>query len=233
MAAAGPAVAASVARPAEAARRRMPAPAAPARGERAADAWAAGGWWVGAQAAASPNFDARPPGEALTLAVIHSISLPPGCFGGDAVERLFTNSLDCDAHPYYARLRGLRVSAHFLIRRDGRRLQFVGCEDRAWHAGASRWAGREGCNDWSVGIELEGLEGGRFTRAQYRSLRTLLVAITRRYPLAEVVGHEHVAPGRKADPGPGFDWAKLQRMLSAHPALAARAPWCWPGPAAA
>lgn len=203
----------------------------PAAGSPADRGWRAGGWWAGARAVPSPNFDARPSGEAVTLAVVHSISLPPGCFGGDAIERLFTNRLDCDAHPYYARLRGLRVSAHFLIRRNGQRLQFVGCDDRAWHAGVSRWGGREGCNDWSLGIELEGLEGGRYTRAQYRALRTLLAALARRYPLAEVVGHEHVAPGRKADPGPGFDWAGLQQALATHPGLAARAGLRWPGDA--
>jgi len=196
----------------------------------AADAgrWSTGGWWAGARAVPSPNVNPRPPGEAVTLALIHSISLPPGCFHGDAIERLFTNRLDCDAHPYFERLRGLRVSAHFLIRRDGRRMQFVGCDERAWHAGASRWRGREGCNDWSVGIELEGLEGGKFTQAQYRALRTLLVALVRRYPLTDIAGHEHVAPGRKADPGPGFDWAGVRRALAAHPALAGRVPLCWP-----
>ena len=149
----------------------------------------------------------------MTLAVIHSISLPPGEYGGDAVERLFTNRLDWDAHPYYQTIRGLQVSAHFLIRRGGERVQFVSCDERAWHAGASSWRGRDNCNDWSIGIELEGLEGERFTAAQYRALATLLHALVRRYPLAEAVGHEHVAPGRKADPGPGFDWARLRGAL--------------------
>jgi AmpD protein len=145
--------------------------------------------------------------------VIHSISLPPGEFGGDAVERLFTNRLDWEAHPYYGRIRGLQVSAHFLVRRDGERVQFVSCDDRAWHAGASCWRGRENCNDWSIGIELEGLEGDRFEAVQYRALATLMRALQRRYPIAEAVGHEHVAPGRKADPGPGFDWARLRQAL--------------------
>jgi AmpD protein len=145
--------------------------------------------------------------------VIHSISLPPGEFGGDAVERLFTNRLDWDAHPYYGRIRGLQVSAHFLVRRSGERVQFVSCDDRAWHAGQSRWRGRENCNDWSIGIELEGLEGDRFEPAQYRALAVLMRALQRRYPIAEAVGHEHVAPGRKADPGPGFDWARLRQAL--------------------
>ncbi len=187
---------------------------------RRARGWSQG-WWRGARRCPSPNFGPRPPGASIDLAVIHSISLPPGEYGGDDVERLFTNRLDPDAHPYYERLRGLRVSAHFLIRRDGERVQFVSCDERAWHAGASRWRGRDGCNDWSIGIELEGLEGERFERAQYRSLATLLRALCRRYPVAEVVGHEHVAPGRKADPGPGFDWALLQRRLATSTAVAA------------
>jgi AmpD protein len=148
-----------------------------------------------------------------TLAVVHSISLPPGHYSGDAVQRLFTNRLDGEAHPYYATLRGLQVSAHFYIRRSGRTVQFVSCEQRAWHAGVSLWRGRENCNDWSVGIELEGLEGGLFEAVQYRQLARLLAALARRYPVAEVVGHEHIAPGRKADPGAGFDWLGLRRLL--------------------
>jgi AmpD protein len=171
------------------------------------------GWWAGARAVASPNFGPRPAGAAITLAVVHSISLPPGEYRGDAVDRLFTNRLDWDAHPYYQGIRGLRVSAHFFVRRSGRALQFVSCDQRAWHAGVSAWRGRENCNDWSIGIELEGLEGDRFMPAQMRCLVRLLQAVSRRYPLAEVVGHEHVAPGRKADPGPGFDWRALRRAL--------------------
>jgi AmpD protein len=171
------------------------------------------GWWAGAQACPSPNFGPRPADAAITLAVIHSISLPPGVFGGGDVQRLFTNTLDCDAHPFYESLRGLQVSAHFFIRRGGKVLQFVSCDQRAWHAGASRWRGRENCNDWSIGIELEGLEGGLFEPAQYLRLGELLQVLSRRYPLFEAVGHEHVAPGRKADPGPGFDWALLRRRL--------------------
>lgn len=156
--------------------------------------------------------------------LLHSISLPPGEYGGDAIERLFTNRLDWDAHPYYAAIRGLRVSAHFLLRRDGRMLQFVSCEQRAWHAGASVWRERENCNHYSIGIELEGLEGGPFDDAQYAALARLLRALALRYPIAEVVGHEDVAPGRKADPGAGFDWERLRRLLRrrrpriAHPA---------------
>jgi AmpD protein len=168
----------------------------------------------------SPNFGVRPPGSEITLVVLHSISLPPGVYGGDAVERLFTNRLDPAAHPYYERLDGLRVSAHFFIRRQGHCLQFVSCEARAWHAGVSTWGGRPDCNDYSIGIELEGLEGQRFTPAQYRALTRLLRALVRRYPLREVVGHEHVAPGRKADPGPGFDWRRLSRALGHSAAVA-------------
>jgi len=149
----------------------------------------------------------------VTLVVVHSISLPPGEYGGDAIERLFTNRLDHAAHPYYERLRGLEVSAHFVIRRDGETLQFVSCDERAWHAGRSVWRGRENCNDWSIGIELEGLEGQSFEAAQYTRLARLMRALAARYPIEEAVGHQHVAPGRKGDPGPGFDWMRLRRAL--------------------
>jgi AmpD protein len=154
-------------------------------------------------------------GMAVTLAVVHCISLPPGVFAGDAVQRLFDNRLDWDEHPYYQGIRGLKVSAHFVIRRSGRTLQFVSCDARAWHAGVSRWRGRDNCNDWSIGIELEGLEGGLFERAQVRQLARLLGALSRRYPLVEAVGHEHIAPGRKADPGAGFNWAALRSAMRA------------------
>lgn len=167
------------------------------------------GWWRAACARPSPNFGPRPAGCVPTLLVVHSISLPPGQWGGDAVQRLFQNRLDCDEHPYFDRLRGLQVSAHFFIRRSGRTLQFVSCDQRAWHAGVSSWRGREGCNDWSVGIELEGLEGLRFDAQQYRSLARLIRVLSSRYPLQEVVGHEHISPGRKQDPGPGFEWRRL------------------------
>lgn len=172
-----------------------------------------GGWWGGAARRDSPNFGPRPREASVDLALIHSISLPPGEYAGDDVERLFTNCLDWDSHPYYDTIRGLQVSAHFLIRRNGQALQFVSCDSRAWHSGASSWNGRENCNDFSVGIELEGLEGNSFEPAQYRSLTRLLKALATRYRLAAVVGHEHVAPGRKFDPGPGFDWARLARAL--------------------
>lgn len=175
-----------------------------------------GGWWLGARRRSSPNFGQRPGGRqahAVTLVVVHSISLPPGEYGGDAVARLFANRLDHDAHPYFGPLRGLRVSAHFFVRRGGEVLQFVSGRRRAWHAGASTWRGRPGCNDYSIGIELEGLEGERFERAQYRSLVRLLRALAARWPLQDVAGHEHVAPGRKHDPGPGFDWRLTARLL--------------------
>ena len=178
----------------------------------AASAWNAG-WWAGALRVDSPNQGPRPDGVEVSLALIHSISLPPGDYGGDAVERLFTNRLDWDAHDYFRQIRGLAVSAHFFVRRDGRVLQFVSCERRAWHAGPSSWQGRDNCNDYSVGIELEGLEGGLFEAAQYARLAALLTALAAAYPLRQVVGHEHVAPGRKNDPGAGFDWALLRLSL--------------------
>lgn len=195
----------------------MPAVNAPTRPDPPSRARWRGGWWSAARRCPSPNFGPRPSGVEVSLAIVHSISLPPGTYGGDAIERLFTNRLDWDAHPYYGLIRGLQVSAHFLIRRDGRRIQFVSCDDRAWHAGTSRWRGRDNCNDWSVGIELEGLEGECFTPAQYRSLAAVLRALARRYPIVEAVGHEHVAPGRKADPGAGFEWPRLARLLADAP----------------
>jgi AmpD protein len=183
------------------------------RGRAAAGEWS-DGWLADARRVPSPNHDRRPPGTAIDLVVVHSISLPPGVYDGDAVEQLFLNRLDWDAHPYYAGIRGLRVSAHFLVRRDGRPMQFVSCDERAWHAGKSSWRGRDACNDYSIGIELEGLEGETFEAAQYAALGALLQSLARRYPIAAVAGHEHVAPGRKHDPGPGFDWARLKAALT-------------------
>ncbi len=171
------------------------------------------GWWAAAQRSPSPNFGPRPDGERPRLVVLHSISLPPGVYRGPAVEQLFGNSLDCERHPSFAALRTLRVSAHFLVRRNGQVLQFVSCDQRAWHAGVSTWRGRDNCNDWSIGIEIEGLEGRTFASLQYRVLTRLLRAVVARHPIAEIVGHEHVAPGRKHDPGPGFDWMRLRRLL--------------------
>jgi N-acetyl-anhydromuramoyl-L-alanine amidase len=178
------------------------------------------GWWRHARRVRSPNFGPRPDGVQTTLAIVHSISLPPGVYGGDAVERFFTNRLDVSAHPHFEQIGRLRVSTHFFIRRCGQVLQFVSCDQRAWHAGTSQWRGRDNCNDWSIGIELEGLEGERFERAQYRALMRVLNALRARYPVTEVVGHEHVAPGRKADPGARFEWPRLARALRARLATA-------------
>jgi len=172
------------------------------------------GWIAGARRVPTPNCDSRPPGAAISLAVLHSISLPRGEYGGDAIERLFTNRLDAAAHPSFADLAGLRVSSHFLIRRDGGLLQFVPLQARAWHAGASRWRGRERCNDFSVGIELEGVDDGRFERAQYERLAVLFRHLQSVLPLREVAGHSDVAPGRKSDPGTHFDWARFLQQLA-------------------
>jgi AmpD protein len=172
-----------------------------------------GGWHAGARIVASPNRGARPDGMVVDLVVIHSISLPPGEYGGPYVEQLFTNALDWGAHPYFERIRGTQVSAHFVILRGGELLQFVSCDERAWHAGRSRFHERDNCNDYSIGIELEGLEGEAFAPAQYRARARLLLDLRARYPLEHVVGHEHVAPGRKQDPGAGFDWQGLALAL--------------------
>lgn len=173
----------------------------------------ADGWLDTAHRVPSPNCDERPAGTAIDTVILHHISLPPEYFSGDAVERLFTNRLDIEAHPYYAQLRDVRVSAHFLVRRHGGLLQFVSCDARAWHAGPSRLLGRDRCNDFSVGIELEGSGRRRFTASQYRRLDILIMALARRYPMRYIAGHSDVAPGRKEDPGPFFDWAALQPVL--------------------
>lgn len=177
------------------------------------------GWFGPAKRCPSPNFGPRPIGTAVDLVVVHSISLPPGQYGGDAIERLFLNQLDWSAHPYFEQLRGLAVSSHFVVRRDGALLQFVSCDARAWHAGKSQWQGRADCNDYSVGIELEGLEGERFEAIQYRVLGSVIEALSERYPITAVAGHQHVATGRKSDPGAGFDWTHLRGAL-AHLGLA-------------
>ena len=173
-----------------------------------------GGWYRHARALASPNFDSRPAGAQIDLVVIHSISLPPGEFGNGNVQRLFTNQLDWQAHPYFQGIWGLQVSAHFFIARTGALWQFVGCDDRAWHAGQSAYRGRSQCNDDSIGIELEGLEGSTFEALQYETLAGLGAALLQAYPVAHIAGHEHIAPGRKLDPGPGFDWILLQNSLA-------------------
>jgi N-acetyl-anhydromuramoyl-L-alanine amidase len=186
------------------------------RAESVADAsaWSwQGGWLQAARHCPSPNHGPRPPGSVVDLLVIHSISLPPGVYGGPEVEQLFTNRLDWQAHPYFEQIQGIEVSAHFFIRRDGELVQFVDADARAWHAGASSWRGRSNCNDHSIGIELEGLEGDSFESRQYETLSRLCVSLSRRYPVSQIAGHEHIAPGRKLDPGPGFEWARLQHSL--------------------
>ncbi|MCA3238684.1 MAG: 1,6-anhydro-N-acetylmuramyl-L-alanine amidase AmpD [Curvibacter sp.] len=172
-----------------------------------------GGWYRYARRLDSPNFGPRPVGAQVDLVVVHSISLPPGQYGGDRVQQLFTNTLDWDAHPYIKGIEGTQVSSHFYVRRHGELWQFVSCDDRAWHAGASRYRGRENCNDDSVGIELEGLEGSEFEPAQYETLISLCAALAQRYPVQYIAGHEHIAPGRKSDPGPGFLWAAVRQGL--------------------
>jgi AmpD protein len=174
----------------------------------------ADGWCEQARREPSPNFDARAPGETVNLLVIHNISLPPGRFGGTEIIDLFRNRLDCDAHPYFDRLRALRVSAHFLIRRDGALIQFVSGDARAWHAGVSSFGGRERCNDFSIGIELEGTDEIPFTSPQYDVLAGLTQALCRRYAIADVAGHQHIAPQRKTDPGPCFDWPRYRQALA-------------------
>ena len=174
-----------------------------------------GGWHRAATRLESPNHGLRPTAAAsfIDLIVVHSISLPPGEYGGNAVQQLFTNTLDWDAHPYYQSIRGLAVSSHFFIDRAGALWQFVDCDRRAWHAGQSAYRGRGQCNDDSIGIELEGLEGLAFESAQYQTLAMLCRDIEQRYPIEHIAGHEHIAPGRKQDPGPGFDWVRVQKAL--------------------
>lgn len=157
----------------------------------------------------SPNQDARPDNTAISLIVIHNISLPPQQYGGEGILQLFGNCLDPQAHPYYAQIAHLKVSSHFVIRRDGALIQCVPCNQRAWHAGVSSWQGRERCNDFSIGVELEGSDFDAFEDAQYETLTQLINAITARYPITGITGHEHIAPGRKTDPGPFFDWSRV------------------------
>ncbi len=162
----------------------------------------------------SPNCDDRPPGVEITLLVVHNISLPPGRFGGTAIAELFTNRLDPAAHPYFATIRDLRVSAHFVIGRDGALTQFVSCARRAWHAGVSSWRGRSQCNDFSIGVELEGTDELAYEAIQYRVLARLARGLRRRYPIGDFAGHQDIAPGRKTDPGPAFDWARFRRLVA-------------------
>ncbi len=180
---------------------------------RTSSVWQAG-WHSAARRIDSPNFGQRPESANIDLIVLHSISLPPGQYGGPEIEAFFTNTLNWDAHPYFEQIRGMAVSAHFVIRRTGALLQFVSCDDRAWHAGTSCYRGRDNCNDDSIGIELEGLEGDTFTTEQYTQLQKLCADIATQYPIAHIAGHEHIAPGRKQDPGSGFDWGFLQHKLA-------------------
>jgi AmpD protein len=174
------------------------------------------GFVINANFIASPNFDTRPHLEQqhaadISLIVIHNISLPPSQYGGNGIIELFTNQLDPNEHPYYAEIHTRKVSSHFLIRRDGELIQFVSCLDRAWHAGVSNWQGRERCNDFSVGIELEGSDYEAFEVVQYQTLKKLVTAIKQTYPILGIVGHSDIAPGRKTDPGPFFDWTQIDR----------------------
>ena len=161
----------------------------------------------------SPNCDERPTGTTCSLLVVHSISLPPGQFGGPGVIDLFLNRLDLSAHPYYEGLHGLEVSSHFFVRRDGELIQFVPCDLRAWHAGESRWHGRQRCNDFSIGVELEGSDAVAYTDHQYAQLARLTQELRSHYPIEDVAGHCHIAPGRKTDPGPSFDWARYRSLI--------------------
>lgn len=162
-----------------------------------------------AQLILSPNQDTRPPATEVDMIVIHNISLPPHHYGGQGIMQLFTNQLDPQEHPYYAEIAQLKVSSHFLIRRTGELIQFVSCEQRAWHAGLSQWQGRERCNDFSIGIELEGSDIEAFEAEQYIILQMLIKALQKRYPIRHIVGHSDIAPGRKTDPGPFFDWQRI------------------------
>ena len=167
-------------------------------------------WHPGARVIPSPNFDSRPKDMAVDLIVIHAISLPPGMYGGLGIEQLFTNQLNPDEHPYYKEIAGLKVSSHFVIRRDGELLQFVPVRQRAWHAGLSNWQGRERCNDFSIGIELEGDDNTPFEPSQYQTLQALLKSLTGMWPITAITSHSQIAPGRKTDPGPCFDWAPVR-----------------------
>ena len=172
------------------------------------------GWYRCAKILESPNFGPRPQQAHIDLVVLHCISLPPGEFDNQQVQRLFTNQLDFDAHPYFQKIRGLKVSAHFFISRSGELWQFVSCNNRAWHAGQSTYRGRSDCNDDSIGIELEGVEGNEFEASQYESLSAVCSALMAQFPVVHIAGHEHIAPGRKADPGTGFNWLQLQKSMA-------------------
>jgi N-acetyl-anhydromuramoyl-L-alanine amidase len=171
------------------------------------------GWVKGAKRMRSPNFNRRPKGMPIELLVIHNISMPPGEYGGNDVAKLFGNRLDWDAHDFYQTIRGLKVSAHFFIRRDGEVMQFVPCTSRAWHAGASTWRERTNCNDFSIGIEMEGTDYEAFTEAQYTALTSLTSVLKQAYPIVDFTGHSDIAPSRKTDPGPFFDWSRYRKEV--------------------
>lgn len=172
------------------------------------------GWLNSASFIPSLNYDDRPENENISLLVIHTISLPPDDFTGNGVIELFTNQINPDAHPYYQTLVGLKVSTHFFIRRDGTIIQFVSCNKRAWHAGVSCWQGKERCNDYSIGIELEGSDTICFTDKQYTQLIALTQSLLKRFPITDITGHCHIAPERKTDPGPCFDWQRYFSELA-------------------
>jgi AmpD protein len=175
------------------------------------------GWLEQARQVASPNFGPRPPACSPELLVIHNISLPPGCYGGDCIEQLFSNCLDWDAHPFFTEIRGAEVSSHLLIRRCGELVQFVDLRERAWHAGQSCYAGRDNCNDFSIGIELEGTDEDPYTDEQYDTLVAVTRTLLACYPALganPIVGHSDIAPGRKTDPGPAFDWHRYRSLLA-------------------
>jgi AmpD protein len=177
--------------------------------------WKKNGWLSGIRCVLSPNQGERPKGTEISLVVLHNISLPPGEFAGQWVEDFFVNRLERTAHPYFAEIADVQVSAHFFLRRSGRLVQFVSTDRRAWHAGRSIWAGRENCNDFSIGIELEGTDEQPYTAEQYEALWSLLDVLRDRYPIAAIAGHCHIAPGRKTDPGACFDWATLRARYPA------------------
>lgn len=168
-------------------------------------------WVEQARRVQSPNRNARPDDDDISLLVVHGISLPPGEFGGPWIDELFRNQLEPSHHPYFAEIQGMKVSSHFLIRRDGELVQYVPCNEGAWHAGLSSWQGREACNDYSIGVELEGADDIPYSQVQYRTLNELISALCVAYPkiAGNIVGHEHIAPGRKTDPGPAFDWSQV------------------------
>lgn len=175
------------------------------------------GWVTDAKVCRSPNYNERPAGVTVSLLVIHNISLPPGCFDNHYIECFFQNSLPSDDHPYFESIKDLQVSSHFLIKRTGEVVQFVSCDDRAWHAGVSEFEGRDNCNDYSIGIELEGADDVEYTDSQYEKLSELTLAIQNTYSMINIdriVGHQDIAPGRKTDPGSAFDWSAYRESIS-------------------